>query len=79
MRFLDFASHMFDVTTAGKKSVADMALILWPNDTHDDHRVAPRQIYYYDNGPRHTRGFEPGHVHRRHSAVGGGGPSGWAS
>jgi LmbE family N-acetylglucosaminyl deacetylase len=89
MRFLDFKSHQFDVDRETKRKVAravaeikpDIAFYLWPEDNHEDHKVAsrlssialrgagsvlddasyrpPRQIYTYDNGPRHTIGFQP--------------------
>ena len=89
-RFLNFAEIKYDVTEANKRAVAeavaeiepDLALILWPHDSHSDHAVAaqlssvalrhgdrllprgrrfkhPQRIYQYDNGPRHTIGFEP--------------------
>ena len=89
MRYLDFASHRYDVNLETKRAVAeaisdlqpDVALNMWPHDHHHDHVVAselckiamrhggrvldgkkvsrPRRIYHYDNGPRHTIGFEP--------------------
>ena len=89
LRFLDFASHRFDVNMDTRRAVAravldirpDVALMLWHQDHHHDHVVAatlskialrhgdrvlnaddyraPKAIYAYDNGPRHTIGFEP--------------------
>ncbi len=89
MRFLSAASMQFEVTEESKREVAklvadvqpDVALMLWPHDTHPDHEAAsrlskialhganrlvdaprwrpPRRVYQYDNGPRHTLGFEP--------------------
>lgn len=90
MRFLGFKSMHFDVSEANKRAVSeavqaigpDVALHLWPHDSHADHEAAaalakvalrhgdrflppgqrfkhPQRIYQYDNGPRHTVGFEP--------------------
>ena len=88
MRFLPYASMGFGLDDEAKRQVSevvadvrpDIALNLWPRDTHPDHEAAsalgkvalrwsgtvlardvrrPRRIYQYDNGPRHTIGFEP--------------------
>ncbi|MBI1899913.1 MAG: PIG-L family deacetylase [Planctomycetia bacterium] len=89
MRYLHFKSHLFEVTSLTKRTVAEaiadlqpeVALYLWRHDHHDDHVMAsqlseialrfaspildnkpmkgPRRQYMYDNGPRHTIGFEP--------------------
>jgi len=93
MRYLDYASMGFALDDDSKRRVSeavadvrpDLALMLWPNDTHPDHEAAsalsktalrwagtvlagtelasqakrPSRIYQFDNGPRHTRGFEP--------------------
>lgn len=90
MRFLDFSEMRYDVTLETKTAVAravaeiqpDVAVMLWPDDRHQDHAVAStlskialqhadrlidpatpfrpaKAIYWYDNGPGHTIGFEP--------------------
>src|SRR5262245_40000552 len=90
MRFLSFMGMRYDVNEANKRAVAeavrdieaDVAFMLWPDDTHTDHEVAseltkvalrhgervlpagprfkhPQRIFQYDNGPRHTIGFQP--------------------
>ncbi len=88
MRFLEYASMRFGLDDEAKRKASevvadvqpDIALNLWPRDTHPDHEAAsalgkvalrwagtvlardvqrPRRIYQYDNGPRHTIGFEP--------------------
>jgi LmbE family N-acetylglucosaminyl deacetylase len=89
MRYLNYASHRYDVSFETKRAVAgvvaevrpDVAFLMWPHDHHRDHEVAselskvalrhgdrvwdkapvpsPKRIYAYDNGPRHTVGFEP--------------------
>jgi LmbE family N-acetylglucosaminyl deacetylase len=89
MRYLNYASHRYDVTLDTKKAVAevvaevkpDIGFLMWFHDRHHDHEVAAtlgqvallhgdrlldkgpfqpaKTIYAYDNGPRHTIGFEP--------------------